>query len=112
MVFWGDNAEVYLSELIGEQLKVVSQIQDYREAISDFENTNNQLMNVKINNVMRTLTSLSFFTLPFMLLAEVFSMDTKNTPLVDHPYGFWLIVGIIIAGMATLVAYFKKKDWF
>lgn len=110
--FWGRDAETYLDELIGEQLKVVSQIQDYREAISDFENTNNQLMDVKINNVMRTLTSLSFFTLPFMLFVEIFSMDTHNTPLVDQPYGFWVVTGIVVVGMVVLIAYFRKKDWF
>jgi len=110
--FWGKSAETYLGELIGEQLKVVSQIQDYREAISDFENTNNQLMDVKINNVMRTLTSLSFFTLPFMLLVEIFSMNATPTPLVDHPYGFWMIVTVVIIGMIILVGYFKRKDWF
>lgn len=109
---WGTGAEVYLNDLMGDQLKVVNQIDDYREAIADFEDTNVQLMNLKINTVMRTLTSLSFLTFPFMLVAAVFSMRTEDTPLVGTPGGFWIIVGIIIAGMALMAVYFKKKDWF
>jgi magnesium transporter len=110
--FWGDDAEIYLSDLMGDQLKVVNQIDDYREAIGDFEDTNNQLMNMKINSVMKTFTSLSFLTFPFMLIAAVFSMNTRDTPIIGAPGAFWIIIGIMIAGMISLAAYFKRKGWF
>ncbi len=109
---WGAGAEIYLNDLMGDQLKVVNQIDDYREAISDFEDTNNQLMNLKINTAMKTFTSLSFLTFPFMLIAAIFSMDTRDTPIVGLPYGFWIIFGIIVTGMAFMAIYFKKKGWF
>jgi magnesium transporter len=110
--FWGKDAEVYLSDLMGEHLKIVNQLEDYREAIADFEDTNNQLMNVKINNAMKTFTALSFLTFPFMLIAALFSMKTHDTPLVDQPYAFWIIVTAMAAGMISLAAYFKQKKWF
>ena len=110
--FWGDEAEIYLNDLMGDHLKVTNQLEDYRDAISDFEDTNNQLMNMKINTVMKTFTSLSFLTFPFMLLAALFSMNTMGTPLVNLPDAFWIVFGIMIIGMATLVAYFKSKKWF
>jgi len=110
--FWGDSAEVYLNDLMGDQLKVVNQLEDYREAISDFEDTNNQLMNLKINSVMKTFTSLSFLTFPFLLIASLFSMNTRDTPIVGLPYSFWIVLGIMVLGMVGLVAYFKRKGWF
>lgn len=110
--FWGESAEIYLNDLMGDQLRVVNQLEDYREAISDFEDTNNQLMNLKINSVMKTFTSLSFLTFPFMLVASIFSMKTGGVPFVDHPYGFWIVVGFIATGMMSLAIYFKRKGWF
>jgi magnesium transporter len=110
--FWGDRAEIYLNDLLGDQLKVVNQIDDYREAIGDFEDTNNQLMNLKINTAMKTFTSLSFLTFPFMLIAAIFSMDTRDTPLINIPGAFWIIVGVMVAGMLFLTVYFKRKGWF
>jgi magnesium transporter len=110
--FWGNDAEVYLNDLIGDQMKVVNQLEDYREAISDFEDTNNQLMNLKINTVMKTFTSLSFLTFPFMLLAALFSMNTKDTPIIGLPYAFWIVFGIMASGMIVLTVYFKRKGWF
>lgn len=110
--FWGEDAEVYLNDLVGDQLKVVNQIDDYREAVGDFEDTNNQLMNLKINTAMKTFTSLSFLTFPFMLIAAIFSMKTIDMPLVGLPYSFWIIVGVMAAGMLSLIIYFKRKGWF
>jgi magnesium transporter len=110
--FWGDSAEIYLNDLIGDQLKVVNQLEDYREAISDFEDTNNQLMNLKINSVMKTFTSLSFLTFPFLLIAALFSMNTRDTPIIGLPYAFWIILGVMIVGMIAMTVYFKRKGWF
>jgi len=110
--FWGESAEIYLNDLMGDQLKIVNQLEDYREAISDFEDTNNQLMNLKINSVMKTFTSLSFLTFPFMLIAALFSMNTRGTPLIDLPYSFWIILGIMVIGMVAMTVYFKRKGWF
>lgn len=110
--FWGKDSEIYLNDLMGDHLKVVNQIEDYRDAVSDFEDTNNQLMNLKINGVMKTFTLLSFLTFPFVLLASLFSMNTRDTPIVNLPYAFWIIVGIMAVGMITLATYFKTKKWF
>jgi magnesium transporter len=110
--FWGDNAEIYLNDLMGDQQKIVNQLEDYREAISDFEHTNNQLMNLKINTVMKTFTSLSFLTFPFLLLAALFSMNTRDTPIIDLPHAFWIVFAIMVLGMIGLVSYFKRKGWF
>jgi magnesium transporter len=110
--FWGDDAEIYLNDLMGDHSRVVNQLEDYRQAIGDFEDTNNQLMNLKINSVMKTFTLLSFLTFPFMLLAALFSMNTHGTPIVDLPYAFWVVLGVMAVGMTSLVIFFKKKKWF
>lgn len=109
--FWGKESRVYLNDLLGDHLKISDQLEASREAISDFEDTNNQLMSLKINDVMKTFTTLSFMTFPFMLLAAVFSMNTLDTPLIREPHGFWIVLGIMIAGMLGMFTYFKKRGW-
>ena len=111
--FWSeDDTEVYLNDLIGDQLKVVRQLEDYRETVSDFEATNNQLMNLKTSSVMKTFTALSFLTFPFMLLTALFTMNTRGTPIVDLPGAFWIITGFIVVAIVILAMYFRKKGWF
>jgi Mg2+ and Co2+ transporter CorA len=46
-----------------------------------------------------------------MLFAALFSMNTKGTPIVDHPHGFWIVFGIMAVIMLIMLRYFKKRDW-
>lgn len=110
--FWGGDSQIYLDNLIENHTNVINQLEDCREAISDFEYTNNQLMNTKVNKTMKTLTALSFMTFPFMLIASIFSMRTVDTPIVTNQGGFWIIIGFIIVGMIIIGIYFKNKRWF
>ncbi len=102
----------YLNDLVGDQLKIVNQLDDYRETISDFEDTNNQLMNLKINDIMKTFTILSFLTFPFVLLAALFGMNVKGVPLTGVEGGFWIVFGTMAVTMVALIAFFKRKGWF
>jgi magnesium transporter len=123
-IFWADtninpgkahnaaDVEIYLNDLLGDHMKIMNQIEDYRDAVGDFEDTNNQLMSLKINGVMKTFTLLSFLTFPFVLFVSLFSIRTPDTPLVNDPHGFWIIVGVVAIGMIVLGVYFKQKKWF
>lgn len=109
--WWGEATRVYLNELSGEHFKIVNQIEDYRATMDDFERTNSQLMNAKTTEVMKTLTSFSFLTFPFMLLAAIFSMRLPGMPLENSANAFWVVVGIMAFGILSLAIFFRKKDW-
>lgn len=109
--FFGPDSHIYVNDLIGEHLKVLDQLEDYRQAVEDFEITNNQLINIKNAEVVKTFTILAFLTFPMMLFAALFSMNTRDTPIVEFPYSFWIILGIMALAMTGMYRFFKRKDW-
>lgn len=109
--FWGNSCYIYLNDILGDYLKLLNRLEDYRQAVIDFEDTNNQLINIKTGEVTKTFTILAFLTFPLMLLSSLFSMNVKDIPLVDLPGGFWIIFGVMIVGMTGMLIYFKKKKW-
>ncbi len=108
---WGEGARVYLNDLEGDHYKIVSQIEDYREALNDFELTNSYLMSSKTNDVMKRFTAMSFLTFPFVLFVAVFSLNVEGNPLLKLPNAFWIAFGAVVLGIMLLAAYFNKKDW-
>lgn len=109
--FFGQIDEAYAEDLIGDQLKIVNQLEDYRLAIADFEDTNNQLMNIKINESMKTFTILSFLTFPFVLFVAIVDLGFKSNPFHSIPGMFWVVVSLVLIGMYVLYQYFKNKRW-
>jgi magnesium transporter len=108
--FWDHDAEVYLSELIGEQTRVISQVQDYRETIADLEETNNQLVNLRINQTIKRLTVISFIAFPAILIEELFTMNVRNAPFAGVPYSFWIVVALMAVVTGVVFLFFRKKN--
>ena len=109
--FFGEESKVYIDDLVGDHLKIINQVEDYRAAISDFEDTNNQLMNIKINEVMKTFTIMSFMTFPFVLFLTIFDMNLASNPFHSMPFAFWPVVIVVVIGLIVMYRYFRNKKW-
>ena len=109
--FWGQQSKIYLEDLLGKYMKLLARLEYHREAILDFEATNNQLLNVRNNEVMKMFTILAFSTFPLMLIAALFAVRAGGVPLEDNPNGFWFIVGGMAVAVVVMLVFFKKKRW-
>jgi len=109
--FWGPEARAHLNNLMGESQKIVSQIESYRETLSDFEDTNNQIMELKMNGLIKTFTVLSFLTFPFALATAVLSMPVRDNPFAELPNAYWILLTVILIGIMSLAIYFQRKKW-
>lgn len=112
--FWpehGKAVQLFFDDLVGDQLRVLNQINNIREIVNGLEETNSQLLTSKTNNVMKTFTILAFFIYPLMLISAIFSMNAKDTPVIGAPGDFWIIIGIMMASIVAMLLYFKNKNW-
>lgn len=107
--FWGKSSRAYLADLLGDYLKLLHRLDSYREAVSDFEATNNQMMEVKTNEIMKTFTVLAFSTFPLMFIAALFTMRTQGIPLIDQPYGFWAVLALMGVVVIAMVLFFRLR---
>ena len=109
--FFGQDTNVYFADLIGEFLKLEYLMDNFKETIESLENTNTQLLESKTNKVMERFTILAFLTFPLMILAQILSMNVRDNPLLETPYGFWIVAVIIGFIMGLMILFFKKKGW-
>lgn len=86
-------------------------LESQRESINALHETNESLINLHTNEVMKTLTVISVVTFPLTLIATIFAIHAPGTPFVKHALGFWIIFGLIIVGGVTMVVLFKKRRW-
>jgi len=45
------------------------------------------------------------------LIAVTFGIETTGLPFLNHPYGFWVVLGLMAMVMLAMIAYFKKRRW-
>ncbi|MFA4942718.1 MAG: magnesium transporter CorA family protein [Patescibacteria group bacterium] len=101
----------HYNRLVEHSKRIWNMLDNQKEMIEVLNSTNQALLDNQMTNVMKTLTIFSVIVFPLTLLAAIFGMNTKNMPIVNHPYGFWIIVCIMSACSLAMLLYFEKKKW-
>lgn len=106
--FWGADANIYLSDLASDHLKITQQLENYRDTIESCEETNAQLLNAKTNAVMQRFTILAFLTFPLMLFTALFTVDVV-AQTITSPMEFWAGFGAVLFLTMVAIFIFKRK---
>lgn len=81
------------------------------ETLTAVRTANDSMLNTKQNETIKILTIMAFVTFPLALFSSMFGMNTVASPIIGHPYDFWIIVGIMITVTLCFFAFFRYKKW-
>ncbi len=109
--FMPDQTNIYFANILDRTKDIWDILETQKENINAFQETNESLISNKSNDIMRILTIISVIIIPATLLSSIFGMNVKYMPIVDRPYDFYLILGIMLLIMLSFLAFFRKKDW-
>jgi magnesium transporter len=109
--FFGNDFSYYLQAISGEFYKVANTLDGHKETLVDLRETNDSLLATKTADIMKRLTFVSFSTFPPMLIASIFGMNAEHTPIIEQPFGFWIILAIMFLVSFLIVGFFHYKKW-
>jgi len=105
-VHWGD--------LMDHANKICDTLDEDKELIEVFKDTDYVLGTDRLNRIMRTLTIISTIMLPLIVLSGLWSM---NIPLPfgadpgGHHYFFYIMVAILVIVVFGMVLIFHRRRW-
>lgn len=106
------ESEIYFSNILEQTKEIWDILESHKETIDALHNTNESLISFRLNDIIKILTIISVTLMPITLIASIFGMNTEvSMPIINHPYGFWIILLIMLVVIGLLALYFKKKDW-
>jgi magnesium transporter len=108
---FGPEFLYYIRAVEGDYERVRTILENLREALIELRETNNSLLSTKQNETIKTFTVIAFFFLPLTFIAALFSMHTIDTPLINTPGGFWIVLSIMALLAGIFFVYFKRKGW-
>ena len=109
--FFGKKYKIYFSDLKEGHQHLWNVLFNCREVIEALEITNDNIIDIRLNEIMKIFSVLAFVTFPLMLFTSMFGMNTKNTPIIGNKYDFWIIVGTMSVLTFLMFAIFKRKKW-
>jgi magnesium transporter len=103
--------DVYFTQLIDDTIDIKNRLLLKKETIDALHETHQSLSDFRTNEIIKTLTIVSFVVFPLSLLAGIFGMNAVNMPIVQHEYGFYILIGIMLGGCFAMLSFFKYKKW-
>ena len=109
---FGETFETDMELIILEYLKINTTIKSNLEILRELRETNNSILTAKQNEIIKNLTVMGFVMLPLNLIAWIFAMRTEGgMPFVTNPYGFWIVILIMIIASTATMAFAKYIKW-
>jgi zinc transporter len=84
---------------------VLRDIQALQERIRAVQDETSARVAQENNQTLYVLTMVTVLALPINLISGLFGMNVGGLPLLEHPHGFWVVVGLIVllTGLVTLL---------
>ena len=108
--FLPEELELYFDDLVDASERIWDLLDNYKEVVEALESTNESVISHRQNDVLRVLTIFSVVLLPLTLISGIFGMNVLFPGEHTHT-AFWVIVGLMIGTIASMVAFFKYKRW-
>ena len=65
-----------------------------------------------LNIVMKLLTTITLVMSISNIVAGFYGMNVPGIPFANHPYGFWIVLGLTAVVSLVVTVIFSKKDLF
>jgi len=86
-------------------------VKTYRAVATEMRETNTALLESHQNEIMKTLTVITFIFLPLELITFIFGMGALGTPLRQNPNAFWIITGSMAVIGMFITLFLARKRW-
>jgi len=109
--FFGVSFNERAERMLAEHMQVARLITTYRAVATELRETNSSLLEAKQNEIMKTLTVITFSVMPLELIALIFGMHAPGTPLEQDPHAFLIILALMIGTGGIMMAFFARRHW-
>jgi len=110
--FISEKALPYFRDIHDHSIMVWDVIDNARDAVSNTFDVYMSTVSTNMDKVIKALTVVATITLPFMVLSSIYGTNFYNLPGATSPYGFWVMISVMVLMAAIMMYSFKKRKWF
>jgi len=100
-------------DLYDRTIQLVEVVDSHREEMTNIRDILVNIQTITTNNIIRVLTIISAIFLPLTLIAGIYGTSFKAgfIPGTNNPYGFYIMIAIMVTVALILTLVFKRRGW-
>ena len=109
--FFQRDTLVYLRDAFDHTLHLIESLEAAREVISGMLDLYMSAQSNRLNVQMRVLTVITIIFMPLTLIAGIYGMNFDNMPELHWHYGYFYVMGLMLAIALGLLLVFWRRRW-
>jgi magnesium transporter len=116
-IAWGDNphvagkAQIAFRNVLEQLLRVSEALDTYREVVTDLRDIHLAMVSNRMNEIIKVLTVITTILMPLTVISGIYGMNFRYMPELEWRYGYFGILGVMIALTIVTAILLKRKRW-
>jgi len=106
-----ESTHIYLRDVYDHTIQVIDTLETLRDMVSGMLDIYLSGLSYKMNEIMKVLTLIATIFIPLTFVAGVYGMNFHYMPELSWEYGYFTIWAVMIAIVAVMLYYFRKREW-
>ena len=107
-----DNTTKYYKDVYDHIMQANDLVDNYRDLVNTLQDMYFNNVNLRMNEVMKTLAILTSVMAPATVIGGIFGMNFDVIPYAHHKWGFYGTVAIMFAIPVIMIWWFRRRGWF
>jgi magnesium transporter len=108
--YMAEDLDIYFDDIVDASERIWDMLENYKEVVEALEDTNEQVLSHRVNEVLRVLTAFSVVILPLTLIASIWGMNV-HVPGEQGITAFWAIIAAMVVLLTGMLGYFRRRGW-
>lgn len=105
------DTQVYVRDVYDHTIHIMDSIDTIRDLLAGMLDLYISSVSNHMNEIMKVLTIFASIFMPLTFIAGVYGMNFENMPELTMPWGYPIVLGVMITIGASLAAFFRWKKW-
>jgi magnesium transporter len=106
-----ESTGIYLRDVYDHTIQIIDTIESFRDMLSGMLDIYLSTISNRMNEVMKVLTIIATIFIPLTFVAGIYGMNFKYMPELEWRWGYFMVWGVMVLILVSLVGYFKRKRW-
>ena len=108
---WPQLKSEQIEDIRGDVHEVLSFVGLTIKSANSILDLHDRALSMELNLLIKRLTAISIILAVITIITGIYGMNFRYLPLSEHPYGFWIINGLMVGLYVAMWYWFKKIGW-
>lgn len=105
------STHIYLRDVYDHTIQLIETTETYRDMLAGMMDIYLTSLSNKLNETMKVLTVISTIFIPLTFIVGIYGMNFEVMPELEWPWGYPLVMGMMVMLAIGMLRVFRSKHW-